>query len=153
MQCIILKNILTSMLFRLRLKKKKFISKYYLHAICMVSLKRRKFLPGLGHIIWTAGQVLVCAGTDFHRVMLILPRPALSPSGTWLNQLLQKTWKILPFFPCVFSSTLQGLEDIQILKLQGSAAKQSSSALAMTELLQYSRLPELLGSPKGSYSS
>lgn len=54
------------------------------------------------------------------------------------------------FFPYVFSSRSQGLEDIQNLKLQESPAKQSSSALVTTELLQYSRLPEVLGSPKGS---
>lgn len=59
--------------------QKKCMPKYYLHAICMISLKTRKFLPGLGHITWIAGQVLACAGTDFHWVILVLPKPAVSP--------------------------------------------------------------------------
>jgi len=64
-----------------------------------------------------------------------------------------KDLKDSSFLMCLFSSRSQGLKDIQILKLPQSPTKESSSALVTTELLQYWRLPQVLGSPKCSWSS
>lgn len=53
------------------------------------------------------------------------------------------------FFPCAASSRSKEFEDTQILELQGNLEKQSPT-LVTTELLQYSRLPKMFGSLKGS---